>query len=126
MKFTPAISAGMKVAMLSDAAWASGTFEAQRLPPDRKGTPRRRARAATVYRTRAGSGVPNVGAPVCIDIELANDPNTTGAPGLTSCTKVMPARASARVWVATPATVTGAIAPARMNGLSIVACIERA
>ena len=28
--------------------------------------------------------VPNVGALVCIDIELANDPRTTGAPGRTS------------------------------------------
>ena len=62
-------------------------------------------------------GVPNVGAPVCIDIEDANDPNTTGAPGFTSWTKVIPANASAKVWAATPATVVGAIAPARMNGV---------
>ena len=61
--------------------------------------------------------MPNVGVPVCIDIEDANDPNTTGAPGFTSCTNAMPANASARVWAATPATVVGAIAPARMNGV---------
>ena len=62
-----------------------------------------------------------MGAPVCIDIELANDPKIIGAPGRTTCTKVIPAKASARVWAATPATVTGAMAPARMNGLSMVA-----
>ena len=126
MKFTPAMRAGMNVAIDSEAAWASATLEAQRFPPERNGTPRRRARAATVYRTRAGSGVPNVGAPVCIDIELANEPNTTGAPGFTSCTNVMPARASARVCAATPATVTGAMAPARMKGLIMVAWLDRA
>ena len=61
--------------------------------------------------------MPNVGAPVCIDIDDANEPKTTGAPGRTSCTKVMPASASASVCAATPAVVTGAIAPARMNGV---------
>jgi hypothetical protein len=65
--------------------------------------------------------VPNVGAPDCIDIELANDAETTGAPGRTSWTKVIPPSASARVWAQTPAAVTGAIAPARMNGVSSVA-----
>ena len=54
-------------------------------------------------------------------IELANEPNTTGAPLRHSCTNVIPARASARVWAATPALVAGAIAPARMNGVMIVA-----
>jgi len=39
----------------------------------------RRAQAARMYSTSAGSGVPNVGAPDCIDIDDANDPNTTGA-----------------------------------------------
>ena len=74
-----------------------------------------------MYNTSAGSGVPNVGAPLCIDIELANEPNTTGAPGRTSWTNVIPASASASVWAATPAEVVGAIAPARMNGVMIVA-----
>ena len=69
------------------------------------------------YRTSAGSGVPNVGAPDCIDIEQAKVPRTTGAPGRTSWTKVIPPSASARVWAHTPAAVTGAIAPARMNGV---------
>ena len=61
--------------------------------------------------------MPNVGAPVCMDIDEANEPNTTGAPGRISCVKALPAKASARVCAATPATVTGAIAPARMNGV---------
>ena len=80
-KLVPAITVGSSVAALSYAAWASGSFDAVSEPPERNGTPRRRASAATVYSTSAGSGVPNVGAPVCIDIELANEPKTTGAPG---------------------------------------------
>ena len=36
----------------------------------------------------------------------------------------MPASASASVWAATPADVTGAIAPARMNGVMIVAWLS--
>ena len=102
---------------LSYAACASGNFDAVSEPPERNGTPSRRASAATVYSTIAGSGVPNVGAPVCMLIELANEPRMTGAPWRTSCTNVMPANDSARVCVATPALVDGAIAPARMNGV---------
>ncbi len=56
-----------------------------------------------------------------MDIELAKLPSTTGAPGRTSWTKVIPPSASARVWAQTPAAVTGAIAPARMNGVRSVA-----
>ena len=74
-----------------------------------------------MYRTSAGSGVPNVGAPDCIDIDDANDPNTTGAPGRTSCTYAMPAIDSASVCAAAPATVAGLMAPARMNGVMITA-----
>ena len=77
------------------------------MPPLRKGTPSRRASAAITKSMSAGSGVPKVGAPDCIEIEEAKDPNTTGAPGLTSWQNAIPARASARVWVAVPATVTG-------------------
>jgi len=73
------------------------------------------------YRTSAGSGVPKVGAPDCIEIDEAKLPSTTGAPGRTSCTNVMPASASARVCAHTPAAVTGDIAPARMNGVMRVA-----
>ena len=53
-----------------------------------------------------------MGAPDCIEIELAKLPSTTGAPGRVSWTNVIPARASARVWAQVPATVTGRIAPA--------------
>jgi hypothetical protein len=56
-----------------------------------------------------------------MDIELAKLPSTTGAPGRTSWTNVIPASASASVCAATPAAVTGAIAPARMKGVSSVA-----
>ena len=66
--------------------------------------------------TSSGSGVPKVGAPDCIDIELAKVPNTTGAPGRTSCAKAMPAIASARIWVSVAATITGLMAPDRMKG----------
>ena len=62
-----------------------------------------------------------MGAPLCIDIELANEPKITGAPGRTSWTNAMPASASARVWATVPAAVAGDIAPARMNGVMMQA-----
>src|SRR3954465_8912118 len=101
-KFVPPRIVGWNVFADSYAAWASGTLEAQSEPPLRNGTPSRRAHAARVYSTSAGSGVPKGGAPDCIDIDDANDPNTTGAPGRTSCTYVMPAIDSARVCAAAP------------------------
>ena len=61
--------------------------------------------------------MPNVGAPDCIDIDEANEPRMTGAPGRTSWQKAIPASASASVCVAAPTTVAGLIAPARMNGV---------
>ncbi len=70
--------------------------------------------------------MPKVGAPDCIDIELANEPRTTGAPGRTSWQKVMPPSDSASVWAQTAAAVTGAIAPARMNGVIRVAWLASA
>ena len=75
---------------------------AQSEPPERNGTPSRRASAAITYSTSAGSGVPNVGAPDCIDIELAKRPEHDRAPGRTSWTKVIPPSASASVCVAEP------------------------
>tara|TARA_B100001142_G_C13851929_1_gene468611 strand:+ start:334 stop:558 length:225 start_codon:yes stop_codon:yes gene_type:complete len=71
--------------------------------------------------TILGSGVPKVGAPDCIDTALEKVPNMTGAPGLTSWVKQIPAIASARIWVQVPTIVTGDIAPARMNGEITVA-----
>ena len=70
--------------------------------------------------------MPKVGAPDCIEIELAKEPRTTGAPGRTSWTKVMQASASASVWAQTAAAVTGDMAPARMKGVMIVAWLARA
>ena len=70
--------------------------------------------------------MPKVGAPDCIEMLEAKLPITTGAPGLHNCTKAMPARASASVCAAVPATVTGDIAPARMNGVMMVAWLLRA
>ncbi len=55
-KLTPARQVGSKVLADSNAACASGIFEAHRLPPERNGTPRRRASAAMEYSTSAGSG----------------------------------------------------------------------
>jgi hypothetical protein len=70
--------------------------------------------------------VPNVGAPDCIESDDAKLPQTTGAPGFTSCANARPASASASVCAAVPATVTGDIAPDRMNGVTIVAWLARA
>ena len=78
------------------------------------------------YSTSAGSGVPKVGAPDCIDSDEAKLPRITGAPGLTSCASAMPASASASVCATVPATVTGDMAPARMKGVTIVAWLARA
>ena len=78
------------------------------------------------YSTSAGSGVPKVGAPDCIESEDAKLPSTTGAPGFTSCASAMPASASASVCATVPATVTGDIAPARMKGVTMVAWLARA
>ena len=70
--------------------------------------------------------MPNVGAPVCIDIELAKLPKITGAPGRISWVKAMPLNASASVCANVPATETGDIAPARMNGAVMQAWLLRA
>src|SRR5215472_13966928 len=78
-KFTPARQVGSSVLADSYAACASGILEAHSAPPERNGTPRRRASAAMVYSTSAGSGVPKVGAPDCMDSEEAKLPRITGA-----------------------------------------------
>ena len=70
--------------------------------------------------------MPKVGAPVCIDIELRKLPKITGAPGRQSWVSAMPAMASARVCAIVPATETGAIAPARMKGVTRVPWLARA
>ena len=59
-------------------------------------------------------------------MELPKVPNTTGAPGRTSCVKAMPESASAKSCAQVPATVTGDMAPARMNGEMMQAWLCRA
>ncbi len=63
------------------------------------------------------SGVPNVGAPDCIDSVDTNVPKITGAPGRTNCVNAVPAMTSARTCVSVAAIVTGLIAPARIKGV---------
>ena len=46
--------------------------------------------------------------------------------GGTICARHMPASDSASVWAAVPATVTGDMAPARMNGVTMTAWFSRA
>ena len=67
-----------------------------------------------------------MGAPVAIDIDEAKVPKITGAPGRTSWVYAIPDRASASDWAARPATVTGDMAPARMNGDMMQAWLARA
>src|SRR3546814_13430721 len=54
-----------------------------------------------------------------MDIEEAKLPSTAGAPGRMSWVSERPASASARVCVLTPTGVTGAMAPARMKGVTM-------
>ena len=69
----------------------------------------------------AASGVPKVGAPDCIDSVETKVPKITGAPGRVSWQKAVPACTSASNWVSVPATVTGLMAPERMNGVMMQA-----
>ena len=59
-------------------------WNAHNPPPLLNGTLSLRASAAQMNSTIEGSGVPKVGAPDCIEIELLNVPKITGAPGLTN------------------------------------------
>ena len=81
-------------------------------------------------RTRAGLAAArargHVGGRPAIEIDEAKVPKTTGAPGRTACAKAMPDMASASSWARVPATVTGLMAPARMNGEMMQACPARA
>ena len=81
----------------------------------------RRASCAAPKIASDASGVPKVGAPDCIESVETKVPNTTGAPGRTSWQKAVPAITSASTCVSVPATVTGLIAPDRMNGVMMQA-----
>ncbi len=59
-------------------------------------------------------------------MELTKEPNTTGAPGRTSCVSAIPAIASAKSWASVPAMVTGLMAPDRMNGETMQAWLAAA
>ena len=67
------------------------------------------------------SGVPNAGAPDFISTFDVNVPITQGAPGLTYWKSAMAHRASAIDWATAPAMVTGAMAPANVNGVTTTA-----
>ena len=86
----------------------------------------RRASCAAPKIASDASGVPKVGAPDCIESVDTKVPNTTGAPGRTSWQKAVPAITSASTCVSVPATVTGLIAPERMNGVMMQAWLLRA
>ena len=70
--------------------------------------------------------MPKVGAPDCIESVETKVPKITGAPGRTSCVKATPAITSASTCASVPATVTGLIAPDRMNGVMIIAWLAAA
>ena len=72
------------------------------------------------------SGVPNAGAPDFMSTFEVKPPYITGAPGRTSCANAMPASASAFCCASAPAIVTGAIAPARVNGVITTHWLRRA
>src|SRR5262249_576201 len=115
-KFAPARKAGQSEFALSDAAWASGTFEAHRLPPQRSGTPSRRASCPIARYASAGSGVPKVGAPLRSDIDDRKLPRIGGEPGRSSWASATQKVASAKHCASAPAVVTGPMAPPRMKG----------
>ena len=70
--------------------------------------------------------MPKVGAPDCIDSVETKVPKITGAPGRASWQNAVPASTSASTCVSVPATVTGLIAPDRMNGVMMQAWLARA
>ena len=72
------------------------------------------------------SGVPKAGAPVRMSTFEVNDPMAHGTPGFTHWSSTMADSPSATNWVTAPAMVTGAIAPASVNGVTMVGCPRRA
>ena len=61
------------------------------------------------------SGVPKAGEPLFMSTLEVKPPYIIGVPGPTICTNARPASASAFCSVSAPASVTGAMAPARVN-----------
>ena len=71
------------------------------------------------------SGVPKAGAPDFISTLEVKPPYTTGEPGRTIWQNAMPASASAFCCASAPAIVTGAIAPASVNGVITMIWLRR-
>jgi len=65
----------------SQAACASGSFDPHKPPPDRNGSPSRRASWPAPNRIWLAWGVPKVGAPEFMSIEVTKAPKITGTPG---------------------------------------------
>ena len=72
------------------------------------------------------SGVPKAGAPDFMSTFEVKVPIATGQPGLMYCSKAIAASPSARLSATAPDIVTGAIAPARVKGVTITGWPRRA
>ncbi len=72
------------------------------------------------------SGVPNAGAPDFMSTLEVKPPYTNGEPARAVCATTSPASASACCCASAPASVTGAIAPASVNGVSTTTWLRRA
>src|SRR6266478_3147969 len=121
MKWQPPNSAPHRLICDSYTACASGALDAVALE-QRHGTLMRRASCPAPKAALAYSGVPNAGDPDFMSTFDVKLPYITGAPGRTTCDSVMPNRASACARVRAPAMVIGAIAPASVNGVTIINC----
>ena len=75
---------------------------------------------------RLYSGVPKADAPVRMSTFEVNDPMVQGTPGFTHWSSTMAVSPSATNCVTAPASVTGAIAPARVKGVTMTGCPRRA
>src|SRR5580692_7003429 len=116
MKLQPPNRAPHRLICDSYADWASGMFDAVAFE-DRHGKPRKRANCPAPKAALTYSGVPKAGDPDFMSTFEVKLPYTMGAPGFTIWARVSPARNSACARVKAPAMVTGAIAPARVNGV---------
>ncbi|MDZ7786660.1 MAG: hypothetical protein U5K73_00500 [Halofilum sp. (in: g-proteobacteria)] len=70
--------------------------------------------------------MPKAGAPLRMSTFDVNEPYTTGAPGWTSCVRVIPNSASAFCCASAAGRVTGVIAPISVNGVIATAWPWRA
>src|SRR5215216_7207197 len=124
-KFAPARNVGSIVISDSYAACASTTVDAFSPPPDRHGSPKRRAIWPVQRRPIADSGVPKLGEPVFMSVFDRKEPNTTGQPGFTSWVSAIPESASAICCTSVAGMETGDIAPISRNGVVTTAWSAR-